>query len=221
MKRILGADVSLNHSGFVLLDEYSTVLDYAFITEKAGDANRNREHGVRWKQPVKRKDNDMKRVVRLAWLDQGLRNVYERMKPDLIVLEGYAFDTHGAHQMGEVGGLARLLAYQRGCPQRWHDPLTLKMFACHKGNAKKGEVQDAVERRWGADFKHCGAQAHEDLCDAYVLAKMGLTEVQLRDGQLMMSDLHPKEIQVFNRTTKAAPINVLGREWISPMEVHS
>jgi len=118
MKRVLGADVSLNHSGFVLLNEDGDVEDYCFITEKAGDANRNKEHGTRWKQPIKEKDSHLKGIVRLAWLDQMLRNIYERTRPDLIVIEGYAFDTHGAHQMGEVGGLARLLAWQRGCPQR-------------------------------------------------------------------------------------------------------
>lgn len=219
MKRILGADVSLNHSGFVLLDDGGELIDYAFITEKAGDASRNKAHATRWKQPVKAKDNELKRVVRLAWLDQVIRNVYERMAPDLIVLEGYAFDTHGAHQMGEVGGLARLLAWQWGCPQRWHDPLTVKMYACHKGNAKKGEVQEAVETRWGADFSHCGSQGKEDLCDAYVLAHMGLTEARLRSGDLALNQLHPKELQVFNRTTRKAPVNVLGRGWISCLDI--
>jgi len=92
------------------------------------------------------------------------------------------------------------------------------MFACHKGNAKKGEVQKAVADRWGVDFTHCGAQAHEDLCDAYVLAMMGLTEVRLRSGEIAMNNLHPKELQVFNRTTKKAPINVLGRGWISCLD---
>jgi hypothetical protein len=92
------------------------------------------------------------------------------------------------------------------------------MYACHKGNAKKHEVQAAVAERWHPDFGDCGAQAHEDLCDAYVLAQMGLVEAQLRAGEVAMSDLHPKEIQVFNRTTRTAPINVLGRGWITCSE---
>ncbi len=216
--RILGGDVSLNHSGFVCIDGEGKLVDHYFLTGTLRDVKANPDNASRWKQPVKEKDKDLRSLYRLAWLDERIGEVYDRMKPDFIVLEGYAFDTHGAHQMGEVGGLARLLAWRRGVKLRCHDPLTLKMFAAHKGNASKEEVQAAVKARWNPTFGTCSVQSHEDLNDAYVLAMMGLTEVLLRNGERAMNELHPKELQVFNRTTRAAPINVLGRGWIQPLE---
>jgi hypothetical protein len=54
----------------------------------------------------------------------------------------------------------------------------------------------------------------EDLADAYSAAKLIWTEYQLRNGLIDLKDLHEKEIQVFNRTTKSYPVNILGREWI-------
>lgn len=212
--RVLGIDASLNHSGLVLCDE-DGLLDYHYITERAGDAKAGGDKATRWKA-LNTKDKHRKALYRLDWMSDRMADLIMHFQPTHIVLEGYAFDTHGAHQMGELGGMLRLMTWRSRIPQRWHDPLTVKMFAAHKGNASKAEVQQAVADRWGIDFSATGKQGCEDLADAYVLATMGVTEVMLRDGRLLMSDLHPKEVQVFNRTTKTAPISVLGREWLAP-----
>lgn len=224
MTKILGCDLSLNHGAVVELTDGS-LTNFWYYTDIAGAAKRSKraERMPKWKT----KDRQIKSVQRLAWIENYLdKSVFVPAAPEYVGIEDYALDAaHGGHYQGEVGGIARILCWFRGYKTRLHDPVTVKMFGALKGTADKDTVERVVNERYGVDFgdmnppkapkaKNQNRQTSQDLCDAFVIAQMVWTEVLLREGSLKLSELHEKELRVFNRVTKAHPVNLLDREWI-------
>ena len=222
--KVEGWDLALNHAGFVTLID-GRLEDFVYVTDKAGAANRSAVHGRRlpkWKAS----DWLAESVLRLRWWQHFIRTRLEKTKPDYVGIEDYALEggAHGAHYKGELGGVARLEVLEVGASLRLHDPGSVKLYAAHKGDAEKDEVEAAVYKRWGVEFGHFNppakkgkkqnTQTSEDLADAFSVARLVWAEVQLRAGRVPLSELHPKEVQVFNRVTKAYPVSLLGREWI-------
>jgi len=226
-----GWDVSLNHAAFVQLTD-GVMTDFWYITSVVGSANKSKEHGTRL--PIsKSKERQTKQMSRLAWLEHFIdKKILMPNQPNYVGLEDYAIRAEqGAHYLGEIGGIARILCWFRGVNLRLHDPISTKMFTTHDGTAQKDSVERAVNSRWGHDFSEYNPPkgnptksnpdpkqnrtTSEDLADAYALAQMVWTEVQLRHGEVLLKDMHPKEVQVFNRVTKTYPISLLDREWIS------
>ena len=220
-----GWDLSMNHGGFVELHN-GEVSWFKYVTERAGAAKKSKEHGERVTFD-KIKDRDLLGAARIAWWESFFWRILEERKPDFVGIENYAIDLgQGAHYIGEIGGVARLVLMIFGIPFRLHEPQTIKMFTAHNGTAGKNQMQRAVSKRWGTDFTSFNQPAQkgakkgqdttvsEDLSDATAIAKMVWTEVQLRRGDLRTNELHESEVRVFNRTTKAYPMNLLDREWI-------
>ena len=229
MIRVLGGDVSLNHGALVeLSDGKLTNLWYA--TDSASSAERGKHRGYRI-PTFKADDHQTRAIMRLEWWEDFLGRVLDASRPDYVGLEDYALrQEQGAHQLGEIGGLARLTCWKRGIPLRLHDPTTVKMFVAHSGNALKPDVERAVAERWNLDFSKYNPplakptkkvkapkenrRTSEDCADAYGIAQLVWTEVQLRAGRILFEELHEKEIQAFNRITKAHPVSLLSRDWI-------
>lgn len=227
---VQGWDLALNHSGYVELTN-GKLTNFWYITHKAGSAARSKEHGHRLVLP-KTKDRQIRSVARLAFIREFIvRNVIKK-RPHYVGIEDYAIRAEqGAHYMGEVGGLARLICWAAGIPFRLHDPISVKMFTTHDGTCQKDLVEECVRKRWGIDFSEYNQPrskptkknknpkqdrtTSEDLSDALAIAQLVWTEVKLRDGRLLMNELHKKEVQVFNRVTKTYPVSLLDREWIS------
>lgn len=222
-----GWDLALNHSGYIELTD-GKLTNFFYLTNKAGAAKQS-NRGWRLVMPQylnidgKRKvDKQTYGVKRLSFIKNFITEVVIGKKPDYVGIEDYAIRAEqGAHYMGEVGGVGRLICWENGIPLRLHDPISVKMFATHDGTCQKDLVEEAVLDRWGHDFSHCNQpepsvnrEVSEDLCDAFAIAQLVWTEYQLRNGLVAMSDLHTKEIQVFNRVTKTYPISLLSREWI-------
>lgn len=227
MIKVVGADLSLNHLALVLLKD-GRLGDYHFITNKKGDADKRKTHStyLPLDSTLRSLGGDKHRfaIWRLDALTRTIRDKLVEWSPDYVGVEDYALGAeHGAHQLGEIGGVIRWMLYSLGIPYRLHDPTTLKMFVAHDGTCSKTEVELSVIDRWKVDFselntgrsKDGGRQTSEDLSDAFGLAQMVWTEVQIRDGRLKLSDLHAKEIAVFNRMTKHQPVPLISREWIS------
>jgi hypothetical protein len=220
-----GWDISLNHGAVVQLRD-GELDNFWYYTDVASSADRSKPHGFRLKLPTKA-DRQTKQMLRLAWIERWLdKTILVPNKPDFVGIEDYAIRAEqGAHYLGEVGGVARLLCWFRGVRFRLHDPVSAKMFSTWDGTAKKDLVEAKVKERWGQDFGRYnqpppkrGKQSHrtsEDLADGYALARLIRMEAQLRAGEIQLTDLeHDKERRVFIRTTKTYPINLLGREWI-------
>lgn len=223
---VQGWDISLNHGAVVQLRD-GELDGYWFYSDKAGSVARAKGHGARLElpTPTKEPDKHVRSIMRLDWVSRWIERVALAQAPGFIALEDYALGAdQGAHHLGEIGGQARRLMWQHGVRYRLHDPIAVKLFVAHDATAQKDLIEACVRDRWGADFSGCNAvsagkgkpsrQTSEDLADAFGLAQMVWTEYRLRKGRVRLSSLHEKEIQVFNRATKAFPINVLGREWI-------
>lgn len=98
-------------------------------------------------------------------------------KPELAVIEGYAYQNH--HTLAtlvEVGTCLRLALRRRDVPYIEVAPTRLKKFVFSKTPSAKGKtkkhkkalVATAVWKLWG--FEH----ESDDVVDAYVLAQIGL-----------------------------------------------
>jgi len=225
-----GWDVALNHSAFVELTD-GELTNFWYVTSIAGSAAKSKEHGHRLILP-KTKERQQLAIGRLAWLENFMdKKVLMASQPDYVGIEDYAIRAEqGAHYMGEIGGIARILCWFRGVKLRLHDPVSVKMFTAHDGTCQKDSIERAVAKRWGVNFSEYNLDkpkpternpkprrnrtTSEDLADAYAIAQMVWTEVQLRSGQVLLKELHEKEIQVFNRVTKTYPVSLLDREWI-------
>lgn len=218
-----GCDLSLGHGAIVQLKN-GKLDNFWFWTEKAGVAKLGKEHGSRMVMP-KGLDGGTFDVLRLAWIHDFIESRVDSERPDYIAIEAYALGkAFRAHQIGEVGGLARLLFLKKRVPFRLYDPNSVKMYAAHDGTADKTNMRWMVQRRWKCDFdrfnppkkgKKQDTVIAEDLSDAMALAQLVRCEAMLRSGKRALKDLaHDKERRVFLRTTKAEPVNILGRDWI-------
>lgn len=226
--RVAGVDASLNHGGVALLVD-GKLKDFAYYIDAAGAAARNKRGERLVMFESKPPDIQRKQMSRLAWVESFYLRTFARMKPDYVAIEDYALGAaHGSHYTGEIGGLLRMICWKAGYKFRLHDPLSLKMFVAHNGAAQKDQIEEAVKERWGVSFgalnpippkgKMVNRTVSTDMADAYSLAQMGWTEVQLRNGSVSMKDLHPQECRVFNRVTKMYPRSLLDREWICNAE---
>lgn len=223
---VQGWDISLNHGAIVQLRN-GELDGYWFYSDKAGSVVRGKGHGARVElpTPTRQPDRHIRSIIRLDWVSRWIERIARATAPRYIALEDYAIGAdQGAHYLGEIGGQARRIMWAEGVRYRLHDPIAVKLFVAHDATAQKDLIETCVRDRWGVDFGRCNAvssgrgkvsrQTSEDLADAFGLAQMAWAEYRLRKGLVHLSSLHEKEIQVFNRATKAFPINVLGREWI-------
>jgi Holliday junction resolvasome RuvABC endonuclease subunit len=221
--KVLGCDISLNHAGFVLLED-GDLVDVRYFTNIVGSANRSK-CGTRLPK-FKTQDKQIKSMQRLVWIRDYIKNTILTLGANYIGIEDYALsESQGSHQLGEIGGIVRSMIFDYGVPMRLHDPFSIKMFVAHNGLAKKDQMESCVLDRWGVDFSDYNAplsarskkqnrQTSEDLTDAFSIAQLVWVEYLLRNGDMLMKNLHEKEVRVFNRITKAYPVNLLDRHWI-------
>lgn len=224
MNSILGVDLALNHAGFVMLDHKGGIDRHLVVTEVASAA-KGKERAVLFKK-VKSEDRQVIQLARLQWWTQFLLRLIREWEPTHVVVEDYAIraESNAAYQIGEQGGAIRLAALAHGCKLRLHDPMSVKIYGANSGSATGTELADVASERWKLNFKSFNPPKtakgqntvpEEDLCAAYVLAHMGWTEIEVREGRLSLSSLDEKQIQVFNRVTKSYPTSLLGREWLT------
>lgn len=119
-----------------------------------------------------------KGVTRLVEIRDFFKEFMTHQKPDLAVIEGYAYGGRG-QDMGEVGGLLRVCCF--------HDlgikfievvPQHLKRYVCGKGNAQKDLMMMKCLSRWGVEF------TDNNKCDAYCLAQFGKELMELGQGPM-------------------------------------
>jgi len=235
--KVIGMDLALNHLGFVELTD-GELSNFWYITTIASSASISKRHGYRLILS-KSHDRQIVSVDRLSKIVSYVKKNILNSKnlPDFVGIEDYALKAdQGAHYLGEIGGLIRYLCWKKNIPFRLHDPISVKMFVTHDGTAQKDAIEREVLRRWKVKFSLYNQPTpkatikkpnpkqkrttSEDLADAFSIAKLVWTEIQLRNGVLSLSDLHEKEIRVFNRVTKTYPISLLGRDWIQGNQIN-
>lgn len=147
--RILGLDLSLVSTGYVLLDE-----DQVVWSGGVGGGN-------------------LREVERLAVFDNWIRETLatipsqsRRVPPiDHIAIEGYSFASISHHHaIGELGGVIKLAIHQARIPIHVIPPSTWKKVLAGKGNLKKDQVRLELALRYGIEF------ASQDTLDAWAVA---------------------------------------------------
>ena len=107
--------------------------------------------------------------TRLIEIRHKVSETIDKYQPELICIEGYSFGSRGRalFQIGELGGLIRVLLHKTGIKWLEITPSQVKKFAAGVGNCGKDIIMQQVYKRWGMEFKT------SDEADAFVLAKIG------------------------------------------------
>lgn len=102
----------------------------------------------------------------------------------LVVYEGYSMGSPMKRggvgrffDIGEQGGVLKLIAYRKGINVLLVPPTSLKKFATGSGGAKKEEVIKSIADVWGYDIPH------NDEADAFILMQMGLAYLNKRKAR--------------------------------------
>jgi len=87
-------------------------------------------------------------AVRLNKIFKGLQEVIEEYNPDKVALEDvfYAVNVKSALKLGQVRGVAMLVASNAGLEVAEYAPLTIKSAVVGYGRAEKHQVQQMVTR---------------------------------------------------------------------------
>jgi len=116
-------------------------------------------------------------VARLAEIRNRLADICRRYGPfDVGVRESYSLgSTNRPFLLGEVGGIVQLALHDYASRVEECAPKALKKFATGNASASKDEVMRAITARWGEHYDN------DDIADAYVLARIGLSLLTPKD----------------------------------------
>jgi Holliday junction resolvasome RuvABC endonuclease subunit len=199
----IGIDPSLNGTALVVMKNFS-IIDYYFFTSVTKNSNS--------KHAILNKDLDIKRLNNIyEWFSKFLNEC----KPDYAAIENYAFGakSNSVFQLGGLGELMRLCLLRSGIPYREYEPSKVKKYAIGSGNAEKSEMVLAAFKD-GFDVSQYG-KSGEDLADAYWIAQMLNNEVYIHKNKEHLEKLNSKRKEVFSEATKAYPIPLLNRQFIT------
>jgi len=138
---------------------------------------------------------------------------------EYVAIEDYALGAKGrVFDIAEFTGGLKLKLYEGGYNIRLYSIGTIKMFATTKGDAKKPVMQEYFEKEKGIpDLSKLpdGKSPKADVIDAYFITKLLQMEMKLRHGIVTLQQLTLEQIRVFNRVTKANPVNLLAQDFLT------
>jgi Holliday junction resolvasome RuvABC endonuclease subunit len=210
--KLVGIDPSINGTGlckFTLDDNFKIIkYDYlGFSTVKKHESN----NIVCFRKKDFKNDIDQN-----IFITEHVENFIDGV--DYISMEDYAFAATGrVFDIAEFVGGLKLMIYNKGIPLRMIEPTVVKKFATNHGNCDKISMEDEY-------MKHDTLKLDKDLpqykspkadiIDAYYITDLLRLEIMLRFGIVELKKLKQEEIEIFNRVTKANPVNVLARDFI-------
>lgn len=144
----LGIDQSLRSTGLAVVTEQQEVIHVGAITPK-----------------------NLVGVPRLAFIRDEIERVIRREKIiHYAALEGYSMESvNRSFDLGELGGLVRLVLHDAGIPFLVVPPTTLKLFVSSNGASDKEAMCNAVFKKWKQKFD---PEEENDECDAFGLAQV-------------------------------------------------
>lgn len=209
--KIVGIDNSVNSPGVVwfTLDEQMNITKKEFMgfTQVKKNATQNIIH-------YKKKDFE----------DDISQYIFNRNKifdvitkdgilPDYVAIEDYAYSANGkVFNIAESTGALKVKLYESYIPIRLYDPCSIKMFNSGYGNSDKVRMKECYDNL--NEREKLNGVVNEDIIDAFFIVNLLYHELKIRKGLLNISTLTEKQISVFNRCTKAYPINILVRPFI-------
>lgn len=163
MINVIGLDPSLTHTaGFHALGHPSALELRGFeITSKP----KQYVHGI----------------ARLRALRDALASELDacarELPPGTLLVEGYAFGAKCSREaLGELGGIYRMLAHERGWTIVVVPPSVLKLYVTGKGTAPKELMMLEVFKRWGY------SAPENNSADAYSLMRLAVDYLSDRAG---------------------------------------
>lgn len=116
-------------------------------------------------------------IPRLIEIRDHISRLIDKTNTDIIFIEGYAYGSGlgGSRNidLGELGGVLRVMFYEKGIPYVEIIPQHIKKFVTGKGNANKEMMMKISKEKYGIDFKN------NDECDAYGMYLLGKEMVEL------------------------------------------
>lgn len=104
---------------------------------------------------------------RLQLIAKSMKSLIEEHKPDVVVVEGFAYGNRFTIVlMAQTGTIVRQALYSAGIS--WYDvpPTQVKKFVTGSGGADKAKMAKFVEERWGFVSKD------DNIVDAYGMAQI-------------------------------------------------
>jgi len=237
-----GLDLSLNHFGMVLLDDYGTVLDYYAMVDTKKFLISEKHFFLSELSTLKEEDkvnfpnHRLGYVVAkiLSWIENTRKNGCISSDRVFVAYEGYSYGSRSTAlcQMAEVVGAVKFHCYRKGYAIRGIDPLTVKMFATDRGRCLKKDVLDAARVK-GFDipdesFRKVKVKGKVDVCefngpgtdlaDAFFLSEILRTEFLLKEGIITLEGFSKNTKRVFTRVSKAKPVNLIESPFIRMIE---
>ena len=219
---IIGIDYSKNSPGVMMakLDEQCEIINIQYIGFTSVKKTANLDNNLVFYHK-KQFNNDIEKAI---WMREHIINFIKSYNNGhdtkvYCAIEGYAFAANGkVFDIAESTMCTKLGIYDSLIPLRIYEPSTIKKFAV-KGNAGKVEMGDEYIKicdMLKPDLSHLKPYKtpSEDLVDAYFCMKLLQTEIKLRYGIIQFKDLSLKTIEIFNKVTKAYPVNILNRPFI-------
>ncbi len=239
---IFGLDLSLNHFGLVCMDgDTGEVLDVSYATDTKKYVVEEPALVIKgMMSPIKGKEEQNAPFCHRRLNEQsdnvfysimGCRRHFGIDRDWYVGIEGYALNSqsNSVYQIGEMGGVIKYRLMQDGARVRVHDPQSVKLYGAGMGNAKKKDMRAAAGKRGFAtldsmykDVKKKGSPEvidfdgpGTDVNDAFFISDMVKTELDLREGKMSLSDIPPEQKRIFVRVTKAYPVNLLDRPFLT------
>ncbi|MEY4581469.1 MAG: hypothetical protein RL701_6172, partial [Pseudomonadota bacterium] len=102
------------------------------------------------------------------------------LAPGVLMIEGYAYGAKCSREaLGELGGIYRMLAFERGWTIVVVPPSVLKLYVCGKGTAPKELMMLEVFKRWGYSAPDNNA------ADAHALMRLGVDYLNVEHRDLL------------------------------------
>ncbi|MFQ6118371.1 MAG: crossover junction endodeoxyribonuclease RuvC [Methanosarcinales archaeon] len=159
MTKIFAIDQSLNESGWYFDSE-----NYGLIKYKRKD---------------KGKITQKIKIDRLLSIKNEIKKLIEKFQPKVFVMEDYSFGARGSaiYNLGELGGMIKLLVVGRGLELKIVNPLLLKKFITGKGNARKDAMLLYVFKNFGFET------TNHNIADAFSLHRFYSEYLEWKDGK--------------------------------------
>lgn len=144
---IAGIDPSLTKTGVIVMDDQGKVIHEELIETKK-----------------------LRSMERLYVIKKRITEILEEYKVTIVAIESYSYGSKGRSifNLGELGGVLRLLLWEKKYKYYDVSPNSLKSFIADNGAADKEMMRAAVVRKYKLDIED------DNICDAFGLAKMVL-----------------------------------------------
>lgn len=164
----MGLDLSLTATGLLVMEDLRVRRWRLLETEPVGQEGQSR--GLLPSGMFRGHQDE-----RIEWSVSHIRKAWRKFRPDLVVIEEYAFGARGRGLTGlhEHGGVVRNFLFRVEAPYVVVTNNVIKEYATGKGRASKKEMIQAAIDLWPAFPKDL--KKNDNVADAYHLAHFGTT----------------------------------------------